>query len=73
MNEGFEARTHRPPDSNPPLQRRRARLQVTRHVALGWRPGAAGQRLMAVLIVFILHMHLAAGDQTLAVARATAG
>lgn len=65
--------THQPPDSNPPLLRRWARVQITRHVAFRGGSRAVGQRLMAVLIVIILHMHLAAGDQTLAVALATAG
>lgn len=64
---------HRSPDSNPPLLQCGARVQITRHVALRGVPGAVGQRLMAVLIVAILHMDLTAGDQTLAVALATAG
>lgn len=64
---------HQSPDSNPPLLWQRARVQITSHVALWGGPGAVGQRLMVVLIVIILHMHLAAGDQTLTVALTTAG
>lgn len=70
MNHGL---THRSPNSHPPLLWRWARVQIARHVALRGGPRAVGQRLMVVLIVFILHMHLAAGDQTLAVALTTAG
>lgn len=64
---------HRSPDSNPPRLWWRALAQITRHVALGRGPGAVRQGSMAVLIVFVLHMHLAAGDQTLAVALTAAG
>ena len=68
-----QALAHQSPDSNPPLLWRLAWLQITRHVALRGGPGAVGQRLMAILIVVILSMHLAAGDQALAVALTTAG
>lgn len=65
--------SHQSPDSNPPLLQWWAWAQITRHVAFRRGPGAVGQRLMAILIVVILHMHLTAGDQTLPVALATAG
>lgn len=65
--------THHSPDSNPPVLWGQTRSKITRHVALGGSAGAVGQRLMAVLIVVVLHMHFTAGDQTLAVALTTAG
>lgn len=67
------ALTHRSPHSRPPRPQGRARVQMTRHVALGRSPGAVGQGLMAVLVVFALSVHLAAGDEAPAVALAAAG
>lgn len=60
------------PVSNPPLLRRGARIQMTGHVAFRWRAGTVGQRLVAVFVVVFFHVHLAAGDQALAVPVTTA-
>lgn len=71
--ESGHAFAYQSPDSNPPLLWWWTRAQITRHVALRGSPWTVGQRLMAVLIVVILYMHLAAGDQTLAVTLTTTG